>query len=279
MPIKSVVWGERTEAATVLTIGEFSQGADYRVCRPQGSGNWLLIVTLDGQGRVWAADGTMTDIGVGEVLLWETGAYQEYGSAPATGSWSLAWSHFVPPAGWDYGADWPLLWPGLRRIAVGPRVTGRVHEALRVIHEIDVGEGELAGRFLRNALERAFLHLRQATTPRAPRDERINRALHVIRQRLGQPLDVPTLASACGLSPSRLAHLFRDEMGETPQRYIEARRLEMARRLLRFTGLPVAEVARSCGFEDPFYFSRRFRQHQGVSPRTYREQPSSASPA
>lgn len=48
-------------------------------------------------------------------------------------------------------------------------------------------------------------------------------------------------------------------------------RIDRARRLLIETTLPVAEIARRCGFADPFYFSRRFRLENGETASAYRD--------
>ena len=52
---------------------------------------------------------------------------------------------------------------------------------------------------------------------------------------------------------------------------LRRRRLREARRLLLTTTLPVKEVARRCGYEDPLYFSRVFHQHTGQPPLACRE--------
>lgn len=87
---------------------------------------------------------------------------------------------------------------------------------------------------------------------------------------LVQKLPIEALARRSGMSVSRFAHLFKDETGTTPQQYIESRRMELAGNLLCYSNLTVAEVARACGFEDPFYFSSRFKRHFALSPRAYR---------
>ena len=43
-----------------------------------------------------------------------------------------------------------------------------------------------------------------------------------------------------------------------------------AKRGLLYTNMTVSEVADSCGFEDPAYFSRFFARETGESPRSYR---------
>lgn len=44
----------------------------------------------------------------------------------------------------------------------------------------------------------------------------------------------------------------------------------MARNLIPFSNLPISEISRAWGYEDPFYFSTRFRALHGLSPRKYR---------
>jgi AraC family transcriptional regulator of arabinose operon len=84
-------------------------------------------------------------------------------------------------------------------------------------------------------------------------------------------MGVARIAAQCGLSPSRFAHLFRHQTGETPQRYLELQRLKRARELLEFTQEPIAVIARSVGYENPFYFTLRFKRHNGASPRQWRQ--------
>jgi AraC-like DNA-binding protein len=52
-------------------------------------------------------------------------------------------------------------------------------------------------------------------------------------------------------------------------RYLERLRMEEARRRLE-EGDPVAQAARLAGYDDPLYFSRRFRALHGVAPSAYR---------
>ncbi len=47
---------------------------------------------------------------------------------------------------------------------------------------------------------------------------------------------------------------------------------DRARQLLEFTQEPVSAIARQVGFENPFYFTLRFRRHLGASPREWRQQ-------
>jgi AraC family transcriptional regulator, transcriptional activator of pobA len=46
-----------------------------------------------------------------------------------------------------------------------------------------------------------------------------------------------------------------------------------AKRLLRYSGLPIAEIAYHLKFDAPSYFSRFFKKTAGLSPRNFRHQP------
>jgi AraC family transcriptional regulator of arabinose operon len=83
---------------------------------------------------------------------------------------------------------------------------------------------------------------------------------------------VETLAAAVFLSPSRLAHLFKEQTGQTVTDALRQLRLRQAARLLRHSGRSVQEIAAEVGFHCSFHFSRRFRQAFGASPRLYRVQ-------
>ena len=64
---------------------------------------------------------------------------------------------------------------------------------------------------------------------------------------------------------------FRDTVGQTPYHYLLSQRLERARVLLREEqSMPVAEVARRCGFKNLSHVSATFRRMTGVSPKGYR---------
>lgn len=80
-----------------------------------------------------------------------------------------------------------------------------------------------------------------------------------------------SLASACHLSPGHLARLFRKYGQESPYRSLLRLRMARAGELLRRRDLLIKEVADEAGYEDPYHFSRLFKQCHGVSPEKFRE--------
>lgn len=82
--------------------------------------------------------------------------------------------------------------------------------------------------------------------------------------------DFDDLARKQGLSPTHFRRLWQRSVGVPPHRFLIEERLRHACRALIQTHEPIAEVARTHGFADPLYFSRRFRAFTGESASMYR---------
>ncbi|MGH9138892.1 MAG: GlxA family transcriptional regulator [Acidimicrobiales bacterium] len=84
-------------------------------------------------------------------------------------------------------------------------------------------------------------------------------------------LTVDALAARAALSPRTFARLFRAETGTTPAAYVEALRVEAARRLLETTDLTVGAVAVAVGLRHGETLHRAFRRRVGTTPDRYRQ--------
>lgn len=95
-----------------------------------------------------------------------------------------------------------------------------------------------------------------------------------IRERIENGAPPPTvteLARICGISPRHLHRQFLALTGKTVSAYVEACRVEQAKKLLADQEFPVKQVAEKCGFNHPNSFARAFRRATGLSPSEYRQ--------
>lgn len=102
---------------------------------------------------------------------------------------------------------------------------------------------------------------------------RVRHAIETLGQRLSEPPDLAELAAIANLSPRHFSRRFRQDFGCTPHDYVQARRLDAARGLLRDADQRVAGVATTLGFSSPAAFSRWFTRLAGQNPRTFRDDP------
>ncbi len=87
----------------------------------------------------------------------------------------------------------------------------------------------------------------------------------------GSAVTLSSVASALGLSPSYLSHLFSGGLKITFTEYLARLRTDAAKELLRNTLYSVSEIAGMVGFEDPNYFIRLFKKTVGITPVAYRK--------
>jgi transcriptional regulator GlxA family with amidase domain len=101
-------------------------------------------------------------------------------------------------------------------------------------------------------------------------DWRICRTLATMQREIARPLRLTALAKQVNLSPSRFAHLFRRETGQSPARYLHDLRVDCALMLLYDSTLSIKEVMALVGFNDPSHFTRDFAERHSVTPTEFR---------
>jgi transcriptional regulator GlxA family with amidase domain len=99
----------------------------------------------------------------------------------------------------------------------------------------------------------------------------IQRSQEYALQNLSANLSVDALALRACMSPRNFARVFRREMKMTPAEFVEAARLDAARRMLVDTTTPVQRIADTCGFGNVDSMRRAFTRNIGIAPLDYRK--------
>lgn len=155
--------------------------------------------------------------------------------------------------------------PDLRDPLLRLRV-GQLHGAL-----VRAGEEFEAASRLALVAERLRTRLRATDVNRPARvDPPLARRLReLLDERLVDGIALDEAARLTHAHPAHLVRAFSAAFGMPPHRYLTARRVDLARRLL-LDGLPVGEVATATGFYDQAHLTRHFRKLVGVPPGRYR---------
>lgn len=98
--------------------------------------------------------------------------------------------------------------------------------------------------------------------------ERIEKAIEIIEENLGEPLDINQLAHDSCMSLSSLYRIFFFLTGHSVKAYIRKRRLSEAAREILTTEKKIIELAYDYQYESPEAFSRAFKEFFKVSPKT-----------
>jgi AraC family L-rhamnose operon transcriptional activator RhaR len=101
--------------------------------------------------------------------------------------------------------------------------------------------------------------------------EVVEKTLMFFSENLAHDWSITELSFHFGLSTPYYIRLFKAATGESPLSYLSEMRARRAAQILMFTDTPIMAVGADVGWTEPGYFSRRFRQFFGISPRAYRQ--------
>lgn len=101
-------------------------------------------------------------------------------------------------------------------------------------------------------------------------DFRLRKAIQVLEQRVCEPVELDSVAREAGLSRPHFYKLFHQQVGITPNIYLNSLRMERAIERLTGTTEAVAAIGLDLGFSSQASFSRFFIANGVVPPSTYR---------
>lgn len=259
--------GKHTEESIGINAYAYARFENYRFFRSgMERDDCMLHVTRHGAADVWNGK-TMTRVERGSVTLYLTGEDHRYNCD----RWELYGFHFYPsPVLLDlvkqYGVMHGFTAPSVFSETELERMTeifAYPHLPVRLaLHKCAI---LIEWIILACLVDRP----EQRQPPQRMRLEDIEAYLSV---HLAEHHRVASLARLVHLSPSRFAHLFREEYGKSVYAYITQARMKEAKLLLTRTDRTAAEIGAVVGYETPYHFYAAFKQATGFSPGRYRQE-------
>jgi AraC family transcriptional regulator, arabinose operon regulatory protein len=257
-----------------LVFGNYMKESDYSCFRSSGATSWLILYTRSGKGIIRDSN-QLVSCSVGDLLILPPGVPHDYFTADNS-MWEFIWAHFFPRENW--GA-WQKQFisvkaPILIRTKDAP-MEDQIHKAFMRLgsigHEVPALFKDELGM---NAIEEIMLlvSVSQYAKEHNPiKDLRVLEVLNFISDNAAHNHSIEDLAKMVCLSPSRLAHLFKEQVGDSIINTLLQKRLQRAAKLLQFTPYQITEIAMDVGFSSPDYFTRTFTSFFGISPSKYRQ--------
>lgn len=111
--------------------------------------------------------------------------------------------------------------------------------------------------------DEAHGHLSQSQEP-------MQKAFNYIERNLAKNLSLEEVAGKAHVAPSYLSRLFKKNAGINFVSYLRKRRMEIAKNLLDYSDMSIANIAIELSYNDPNYFGRAFKEETGLTPSEYR---------
>jgi len=253
----------------IETIAARSALHGWEIAPHRHESNVQLLLVQDGAVAL-TIDGALERLAGPCHVMIPAGAVHGFRFAPETRGHVLTISQDVAARAGDAA-------PGLYALlSAGARGRLSAEEARRTVSLADellrLVEAPLAPTPLLGALAEALLHSLPVEAPADSQgdDRRLAVFRHLIETHLREHRPVRFYANSMGMTQRTLTRLCRRRLGCTPLEAINRRSILEARRLLRYTTMPVHHVAAELGFLDPSYFSRFYMRMTGRRPQAER---------
>jgi AraC family transcriptional regulator len=149
--------------------------------------------------------------------------------------------------------------------------------ALQLVGELQKSQGadvgfmeRLAGVMLEQAYRALVTPGNRGINPRHVHASRMQAVLNHIHGNLAADLSADRLAKRAEVSLAHFSRVFRDATGISPHQYVLAARLDLARKLLTQSTLPISRIAEECGFSSQSHLTASFRAAHSTTPAQYR---------
>lgn len=109
--------------------------------------------------------------------------------------------------------------------------------------------------------------IEEKEVPKGDINPLLDRLMEVIKENYKNPeFSLNDIAKGMGMSKSTLARRLKSLTNKSPIEILSEYRFSLAKRLVEKGDMPISEIAYSVGFNDPSYFTRRFKELYGVTP-------------
>jgi AraC family transcriptional regulator of arabinose operon len=254
----------------ICTLGYYPKAKDHYTYRKKGLPENFLFYCVDGYGWYQIKD-QRYEVGPNEFFILPQNVEHSYGSN-TDHPWSIYWVHF--------GGD---SLPELNRTNVVQKhfkpfyiknngdilpIFTKIYKTLELGYSID--NLLFANMCLSHFLTLFIYNSRHYAGASNEKIDVVDSAILFMQGHINDNISLNELSSQYNYSVSRFSNLFKQKTGYAPIDYFVQMKMQKACQQLDFTNRSIKDIAFSMGFDDPYYFSKRFRKIIGMSPKKYR---------
>ena len=262
----------KTSLVYAQEIGNFFAGPKYHTSR-EAFPSYLLKLSLEGCGTL-EYDGQRYKVPAGHFFWIDCSKPQSYCTDAQGEGWHMAWIHFYGGSAKSY-YDTFMSMNGGSPVASLP-LNSNAYGSFRELLETVVSDKDQLHKDLEIAkLITGLLTECVLATTVTKENHSVPQIIHATMLYLQENYNIrhtlESLGARFSINPFYLQKQFKRYVGVSPTEYCIYLRINRAKELMRSTYATIGDISREVGIENVGYFTRLFKQHEGMSPQAYRE--------
>lgn len=256
----------------ICTLGYYPKAKDHYTYRKKGLPENFLFYCVDGHGW-YELDDQKYEVGPNEFFILPQNVAHAYGSN-ADHPWSIYWIHFGGDSLKEFN-EMRVVQKHFKPFYIKNNgdiisIFTRIYKTLELGYSID---NLLFANMCLSHFLTLFIYNSRHYDVVPVNDNKIDcvdSAILYMQEHINENISLNDLSNQYNYSVSRFSNLFKQKTGYAPIDYFVQMKMQKACQQLDFTSKSVKDIAFSMGFDDPYYFSKRFRAMIGMSPKKYR---------
>ena len=258
----------------VTDIGYYPNAKYHFRERKEPISQYILIYCTRGSGWYQLGGGQKYLVGSDQLFVLPADKPHAYGADPRD-PWTIYWVHFKGDmaATFAEGFSRPFSIPcgDDSRISTRLEIFEEIYRTLKNGYSSDNLNYSAAALYYFLGTIKYLGKYRESHEAQKSEHGIVETAVHFMRENLGKKLTLADIAQHVNYSPSHFSAVFSKRTGYAPVNYFNQLKIQQACTYLDFTDMKISQICPKLGIDDPYYFSRLFTKHMGMSPSDYKK--------
>ncbi|MCU7548820.1 AraC family transcriptional regulator [Chitinophagaceae bacterium LB-8] len=253
----------------ITHIGYFPNAQYHFRERMLGCNDYILLYSLSGKGYIESKNGRFALLS-NQFIIIPPNEFHRYQS-DLQDPWSIYWVHFssnqLEQLKQEFNVDQFFTPTDLQYDEQILEIWQQMYDSLAS------GYSGISIRYANLCLYRflCFFFFPNKKFKSEKKEDPLERSILYMESNIGKRLQVGEIASYIQYSTSHYTALFKKKTGMTPIDYFIKMKMRYACQMLVQDKLKIKDIALRAGYDDPYFFSKLFKQVTGKSPKEYRQ--------
>ncbi|CAN7428185.1 AraC family transcriptional regulator [Paenibacillus sp. LjRoot153] len=258
----------KTNLFYVQEIGHFYTLPGYFTER-EGLDSYLIAYILKGAGQLTYRDSTYP-LGAHQLFFIHCDSYHHYSTNPQE-PLELLWVHFHGSAATAYYDHYAASREPVLQLNNQSSVSTLLRQTLQIQQQRNAATEFLTSKFLVDLLTEIVLFAQQIGLSESDKPAYIDAICQTLESKFTESISLNELAHQHAVSKYHMAKRFKQYTGFSPHEYVINIRMTHAKERLKYSDMPVSEIAATLGIDNVSHFINLFKDRTGDTPLVYRK--------